>query len=170
LSRKEPRAKASSSSASGLTFDLDSALRRKREQRRKYTRLSIAEKMHIMDELHDNMIWMMNKVRPIVDGEVFYYTHLLPERTGLRQVIWVPDPLAKDRHMRVQVRHGRGARPNNVVLVSIKRPRILRLSERDAEKLRRFIGLNREALLAHAAGEIDSFQLHLRTKKLPDPA
>lgn len=162
--------KARASSGSRLPFDLHSALKRKEAQKKIYSRLPLVEKMRILDELHDNMIWMMNKVRPIVDGEVFYYTHLVHERTGLHQVIWVPDPLAKDRHLRVQVRHGGGARPNNAILVSIKRPRILRLSKGDAERLRRFIGLNREALLAHAAGEIDSFQLHLRTKKLPNPA
>ena len=104
----------------------------------------------------------MNKVRPIIGGEVFYYTHLLPERTGLRQVVWVADPLARDGHLRVQVRPGRPSRPNNAILVSVKRPRIVGMSQRDADRVRKFISLNREALLAHRSGDIDSFELSVR--------
>ena len=62
---------------SGHRFSLDSAPRRKNAQRPAYRRLPLTEKMRILDELHDNMAWMMNTVRPIVAGEVFYYTHLL---------------------------------------------------------------------------------------------
>jgi hypothetical protein len=34
--------------------DLDSALRRKKAQRRKYRALPVAEKLRLMDRLHDN--------------------------------------------------------------------------------------------------------------------
>ncbi len=147
-------------------LDLKSALRRKEAQRRAYAKLSVGEKLDLLDKLHRNLVWMTNTIRPIIDGEVFYYTNLKPDRTGLRHVIWVPDPVAKDGHLRVQLRAGSPSRLNSAMRVSIKRPRIMGMSEADTDRIKRFIAANREALLAHRSGEIDSFELVLRIKKL----
>lgn len=45
-----------------LSLDFRSVLRREKAQRDKYASLSIAEKLRIMDQLHDNALYF-NKLR-----------------------------------------------------------------------------------------------------------
>jgi hypothetical protein len=106
----------------------------------------------------------MNDRKIDIDGdELFFYVGLDSSTTGIPMIVWAPDSLAKDPNLRVQVGHWRKSRPNDVCLVSITdNPKSLggkALSDADFVLVRRFMRLNREALLGHRAGDISSGQL-----------
>jgi hypothetical protein len=107
---------------------------------------------------------ILNRRKIAIDGdELFFYVGLNSAVTGLPMIVWAPDSLAKDPHLRVHVGHLRRSSPNDVCLVSInENPRRLggkELSDADFDLVRRFVRQNREALLAHRAGDISSGEL-----------
>jgi|GEM_PF-6136873 len=115
----------------------------------------------------------MNRPKIDIDGdELFFYVGLDSSTTGIPMIVWAPDSLAIDPHLRVQVGHWRKSRPNDTCLVSIAdNPRRLggkELSDADFDLVRRFVRLNKEALSAHRAGDISSGQLVQRLKRLTE--
>ena len=95
--------------------------------------------------------------------ELSSYVSLSQAQTGLLMVIWVPDATANDPCLRVQVGHEQEAHPNEVVLITISgTPKIFAgegLSEKDWERVKEFVRLNRKLLVMHLRGECDFFEL-----------
>jgi hypothetical protein len=92
--------------------------------------------------------------------DLFEMANLSPSLTGLPMVVWISERGGPrhDARVKVSLVHGRRARPDHTASVSI-RPDVRvvagpALDTRDLELVRRWVELNRDALLAYWEGDL----------------
>ena len=97
---------------------------------------------------------------PLPDDELFEMANLSPLLTGLPMVVWISERggARHDARIKVSLVHGRRAHPHRSASVSL-RPEMKivagpALDARDLELVRKWIELNREALLAYWNGDL----------------
>ena len=93
------------------------------------------------------------------DDELFEMANLSPSLTGLPMVVWISERggARHDARIKVSLVHGRRAHPHHSASVSL-RPEMKvvagpALDTRDLELVRKWIELNRDALLAYWNGD-----------------
>ena len=103
---------------------------------------------------------MRAQVTDLAEDELFDMANLSPARTGLPMVIWILERgrARHDARVKVSLAHGRRAHHDQTVSVSV-RPTVEvgagpALDPRDLARGRRWIELNREALLAYWDGDV----------------
>lgn len=113
------------------------------------------------------------EVVPDADPEApFELASLSPELTGLPMVVWVSERGQARHDARVEVSpvHGRRARLDQAVPVSVRRPVDVAagsgLDGRDLALVRQWIQLNREAIIAYWDNELSTLQLLKRLRSV----
>lgn len=103
---------------------------------------------------------MRARVVDTAENELFDMANLSPALTGLPMVVWISERgrARHDARVKVSLVHGRRAHPDQTVSVSV-RPAVElvagpALDARDLDQVRRWIELNREALLAYWNGDL----------------
>lgn len=115
----------------------------------------------------------MNKARKLLK-DMFEMANLWPEDTGLPVVIWVEEgsDVSKDQHgprMKVMIHPGEMNYQETVTVTLDEPPHLIGSLEKEYfNKVKEFIKLNREALMAHWNHEISTVELGRRIKKLED--
>jgi len=94
------------------------------------------------------------------DEDLFDMANLSPNLTGLPMVVWISERggARHDARVKVSLVHGRRARPDQTAWLSV-RPDVPvvagpPLDPRDLELVRRWVELNRDALLAYWNGDL----------------
>ena len=97
---------------------------------------------------------------PVPDDDLYEMANLSPSLTGLPMVVWISERggARHDARAKVALVHGRRAHPHQSASVSV-RPTVEvvagpALDRRDLELVRRWIEINREALLAYWNGDL----------------
>lgn len=106
------------------------------------------------------------------DEAEFELANLVPEDTGLPMVVWVSERGRARHDVRVKVSlvHGDRIRPEHTVSVSV-RPTVevvagSGLSGHDLTQVRRWIDLNRDAVIAYWDNKLSTSQLFKRLRPL----
>jgi hypothetical protein len=104
--------------------------------------------------------------------DLFEMANLSPTLTGLPMVVWISER-GRDARVKVSLTHGRRARPDRTASVSV-RPEVeivagRELKPRDMELVRRWIELNRAAIIAYWNGDLLTDEVIACLKPLPSP-
>ena len=107
-----------------------------------------------------------------VADELFLMTNLSPRTTGLPMVVWVGPRYGARHDVRIKVMQAHGDRmdPGNLAVIAVRpTPYIVQghLSAPDLRAVRRWIELNRAAILDHWSEVIDGAELVQRLQRLP---
>jgi hypothetical protein len=101
----------------------------------------------------------------ITDDELFSMVNVRGRSSGLPMNCWI-GPRGHARHaarIKVQMNHNERFEPDNLAVVSVEDdpPQVVegRLSTADLEQVRRYIALNRQAILDHWAERTDGIEL-----------
>ena len=92
--------------------------------------------------------------------DLFEMANLSPALTGLPMIVWISERgrARRDARVKVSLVHGRGGRPDRTALVSV-RPTVdivagPELDRHDLSLARRWIELNRDAIIAYGDGDL----------------
>jgi Domain of unknown function (DUF4160) len=119
----------------------------------------------------------MRAAKPVTDetDDLFEMANLSPALTGLPMVVWISERgrARHDARVKVSLVHGRRARPDRTASVSV-RPTVeivagRELERRDMELVRRWIELNREAIIAYWNGDLLTDEAIARLKPVVSP-
>ena len=107
--------------------------------------------------------------------DLFDMANLSPTLTGLPMIVWISERgrARHDARMKVSLLHGRRAHPNRTASVSV-RPTVEviagpELDRRDMELVRRWIEINREAIVAYWNGDLLTDEVIARLKPVASP-
>ena len=100
----------------------------------------------------------------IVEDELLLMTNLYPATTGLPMTIWVGPSynVAHDVRIKVSQAHGQRMDPENLAVVALRpTPHVVAgyLSTADLRAVRRWLALNKAAVIDHWNGQTDGVQL-----------
>ncbi len=108
--------------------------------------------------------------------DLFEMANLSPTLTGLPMIVWISERgrARHDARVKVSLVHGRRARPDRTASVSV-RPTVKivagpEIDGRDLELVRRWIELNRDAIIAYWSGDLLTDEVILQLKPLAAPA
>jgi hypothetical protein len=107
--------------------------------------------------------------------DLFEIANLSPALTGLPMIVWISERghARHDARVKVSLVHGRRARPDRTASVSV-RPTVEivagpELDRRDMGLVRRWIELNREAIIAYWNGDLLTDEVIARLQPIPTP-
>ncbi|MGI0076468.1 MAG: hypothetical protein ACREAU_03575 [Nitrosopumilaceae archaeon] len=110
------------------------------------------------------------KLSEIKDNMLFEMAHLLPRSTGLPYTVWVSGPIpgAKKHAPRIKVQIKNKLTPVTIGAVPkrIQKQGMIFIPDRDFESIKEWIILNKDALLNHFKGNIDSVELAKQLKSI----
>lgn len=104
------------------------------------------------------------------ESDLFEMVNLRSRSSGLPMNIWL-DPRGRARHgprIKVQMDHRAAFDLDHLAVVSVDPPRVVagHLTQPDLDLIRRYIALNRRAILDHWNGETDGLELAVALVKL----
>lgn len=108
----------------------------------------------------------------ITDDELFQMVNVRGRSSGLPMNVWI-GPRGHARHaarIKVQMNHSERFEPDSLAVVSVADPpRVIEghLEATDLEQVRRYIVLNRAAILDHWAERTDGIELGRALRPLP---
>jgi hypothetical protein len=106
------------------------------------------------------------------DDQLFLMVNVRGRSSGLPMNIWI-GPRGHARHaarVKVQVNHHERFEPDNLAVVSVEDPPQViegHLDAADLDQVRRYIALNRQAILEHWAEQTDGIELGRALRPLP---
>jgi len=114
----------------------------------------------------------LDRYKPLFEKESFYeMSNLTPDSTGLKYTVWITINSGRERHWaRVKI-----YKDNGVISISISdEPEIKKtrgnpkIKQNDLVNIKKWIIQNKDTLLKHWKGEIDSIGLGKKIKKLKE--
>jgi hypothetical protein len=107
--------------------------------------------------------------------DLFEMANLSPTLTGLPMIVWISERgrARHDARVKVSLVHGRRVHPNRTASVSVRPPVEIvagpELDRRDLELVRRWIEINREAIIAYWNGDLLTDEVIARLKPVASP-
>ena len=107
--------------------------------------------------------------------DLFEMANLSPAVTGLPMIVWISERgrARHDARVKVSLVHGRRVRPDRTATVSVRSTVEIvagpDLDRRDMELVRRWIEMNREAIIAYWNGDLLTDEVIARLKPVVTP-